>query len=189
MKAYYGKMLPAIFAAAVLALSSCATASAPYNPTIPKVAISKATEADIRAFGKNFSENPYLEPRTLARGKLNEFFILKLEFNLESKNSASLIASAKSPSGEEVAKTYYEQSFKDYWWANTIRDDDTGQWGRKMTAIERACIPGFDFNRPAGRTTLFVPLVGKNPIPRPAVIYAQVALGTGEIVEYSFTLE
>lgn len=190
MKSHQGKVFRAVLAAvAVLALASCATAGSAFDPTIPKIAISKAGEADIRAYGRNFSENPYMEPRTLARGKLNEFFILKLDFNLPAKSTVSLIAHAKSPKGEEVARVYTEQDFRDFWWANTIRDDDSGVWERKMAAIQRACIPGFDFSRPAGRTTLFVPLVGKNPIPRPAKIYAQVALSTGEIAEYSFTLE
>lgn len=190
MKPHQGKVFLAVLAAAaVLALASCATAGSAFDPTIPKIAISKAGEADIRAYGRNFSENPYMEPRTLARGKLNEFFILKLEFNLPAKSTVSLIVHAKSLKGEEVAKVYAEKEFKDFWWANTLKEDDSGVWERKMTAIERVCLPGFDFGRPAGRTTLFVPLVGKNPIPRPAVIYAQVALGTGEIAEYSFTLE
>ncbi|TXT43806.1 MAG: hypothetical protein FD137_1717 [Spirochaetes bacterium] len=184
------KMVTMLIAiAAILSFNSCATAASAFDPTIPKIAISKASEADIRSYGRNFFENPYMEPRTLARGKLNEFFILKLDFNLPIKSTVSLIAYAKSPKGEEVAKIYDEKAFKDFWWSNTFRDDDSGVWDRKMTAIEIACIPGFDFDRPAGRTALFVPIVGKNPIPRPANIYAQIALSTGESVEYSFTLE
>ena len=173
----------------MLAFQSCASFRPPYDSSLPKVTISKASESEIRAYGKNFSENPYMEPRTLARGKLNEFFIIMLDFNLPEKTSVSLVTYANSLSGEEVAKVYDEKTFKEFWWSNTIRDDDSGLWERKMTAIERVCIPSLQFSQPAGRTTLLIPLVGKNPIPRPANIYAQAALSTGEIVEYSFVLE
>jgi len=78
-------------------VSSCATAKNSFDPSLPEVSLYKATESDIRQYGKNFSENPYMEPRTLVRGKLNEFFIVRVDFNLPADTMVAILATATSP--------------------------------------------------------------------------------------------
>ncbi|MDX9828162.1 MAG: hypothetical protein RBT73_10510 [Spirochaetia bacterium] len=173
----------------VFFFSSCATAKNAYDPTLPKVVVYKADESDIRDYGKNYTENPYLEPRTLIRGKLNEFFVVKVDFNLPADDIVAIVASAKAPSGEDVAKVYDIQSLKDFWWSVTIQDEDNGLYDRKMTAIERSCIPGFDFKQRAGKRSLYIPFIGKNPIPRPATVSVQVVLSSGYTGQFSYVLE
>ncbi|MCE1209990.1 MAG: hypothetical protein LWX23_11040 [Spirochaetia bacterium] len=130
-----------------------------------------------------------MEPRTLVRGKLNEFFIVRVDFNLPADTMVAILATATSPSGEEVARVYDIQGLKDFWWALTITDNDSGLYDRKLTAIERSCIPSFDFKQRAGKRSLFIPFIGKNPIPRPATLSVQVVLDSGTTGQYSFTLE
>jgi len=170
-------------------VSSCATAKNSFDPSLPEVSLYKATESDIRQYGKNFSENPYMEPRTLVRGKLNEFFIVRVYFNLPADTMVAILATATSPSGEEVARVYDIQGLKDFWWALTITDNDSGLYDRNLTAIERSCIPSFDFKQRSGKRSLFIPFIGKNPIPRPATLSVQVVLDSGTTGQYSFTLE
>jgi len=168
-------------------IAGCATNPA-FNSALPAVVIGKATEVDIGAYGRNFDENPYLEPRTLIRGKLNEFFIVKIQFNLASESRISIIAEAVSADGKQAARVYDTQGFKAYWEANIFKDNDT-QKQRKFTSIERSCIPAMSFTQRAGQGELFIPIVGSNPIPRPAKIYVQVSASSGESVVYNYTLE
>jgi len=154
------------------------------------VIISKASDDDIKAYGRNFDENPYLEPRTLIRGKLNEFFIVKIQFNLPSESKISIIADATAKDGKEAARAYDTQGFIAFWESNIFKDEDNdAQKQRKYTSIERSCVPSMNFSQRAGQNTLYLPIVGANPIPRPAKIYVQVATSSGESVVFSYLLE
>ncbi|MCE1196978.1 hypothetical protein LWX53_10840, partial [bacterium] len=54
----------------LILLAGCASLPA-YNASQPRVVLFKATEKELLTYGNSFIENPYLEPRTLIRGKLN----------------------------------------------------------------------------------------------------------------------
>lgn len=169
--------------------SGCASTSR-FDAALPVLAVSQAQYADIRPYGPNYESNPYMEPRTLIRGKLNEFFILKLDFNLPADAKITIIADATTPDGKEAAKAYDQSSFVSFWDANTTSDpDNDSKIQMRNTIISRSCIPTMSFTQRAGRNTLLMPMIGKNPIPRPAKIYVQVAASTGESVVFNYLLE
>ena len=173
----------------LLVFAGCATSPA-FDPSLPDVTVSRASEADIKAFGRNFYENPYMEPRTLIRGKLNEFFVVKLQLNLATTSRVSVLAEVVSPDKKPVAKAFDAQGFEEFWKANTFKEEDNdAQNQRRLTVIQRSCLPAMDFTQRAGRTVLLLPMVGANPIPRPAYIHIQVTAGQGEPVSYSYVLE
>jgi hypothetical protein len=180
-----------LFLSAIIVLSmffGCATAPA-YDPARPILEISQASGEFLKGFGR-INENPYLEPKSLLRGKLNEFFVVRMDFNLPEASRIAIIAEAFSDDGKEAARAYDLYSFIEFWDYNTIRDDDNDSLRqRKITYIERSCIPSMQFNQRAGKNTLLVPFVGKNPIPRPATIYVQVAIGGGEPFIFEQRLE
>jgi hypothetical protein len=170
-----------------LMIAGCTTAPA-FDPALPAVVLSRASAIDVGVYGRNFDENPYLEPKTLIRGKLNEFFIVKIQFNLASESRVSIIAEAVTADGKQAARVYDTQGFIAYWESNIYKDDDV-QKQRKFTSIERSCVPAMDFKQGAGQAVLYLPMVGANPIPRPAKIYVQVAISSGESIVFDYILE
>lgn len=170
-------------------LSGCVTKPS-VDPLLPQISVTEASDTDIRAYGRNFNVNPYMEPKTTLRGKLNEFFIAKIQFNLETEARISIIGMALSSDGQEVARFYDAQGFKAYWDAITTREEDNDALiQRKLTSIDRSCIPATEFKQKAGQGFLYVPFVGKNPIPRPAIITIEVVSSIGNTVVYSYTLK
>ncbi|MFA5852456.1 MAG: hypothetical protein WC820_07135 [Spirochaetales bacterium] len=178
-------------AVAMIAALFSGCASAPhYNPALPVLAVSQAQYADIRPYGPSYESNPYMEPRTLIRGKLNEFFVVKLDFNLAVDAKITVIADATTLDGKEAAKAYDQYAFVSYWDANTSYEPDNDAKAQmRNTIISRSCIPSMSFTQRAGKSTLLMPMIGKNPIPRPAKLYVQVAASTGESVVFNFLLE
>jgi len=166
-------------------LVSCVSTPA-YDPARPQVVIAQASQAEIRKFGPSYIENPYMEPRTLLRGKLNEFFVVKVDFNLPVDSKVSILAEAKQAGGKEAARVHDSYSFIEFWDSITLIESEKGaEVQRKMTIIERSCIPAFDFVQRAGQGTLYIPFMGPNPIQRPATIYVQIVVGKGEPVIFT----
>ncbi len=166
-------------------LVSCVSAPA-YDPARPKVVIAQAAQTEIQKFGTSYIENPYMEPRTLLRGKLNEFFVVKVDFNLPADSKVSILAEAKLAGGKEAARVHDLYSFIEFWDSMTLTESEKGaEVQRKMTLIERSCIPAFDFVQQAGQGTLYIPFTGPNPIQRPATIYVQIVVDKGEPVVFT----
>ncbi|MCE1206618.1 MAG: hypothetical protein LWX00_04350 [Spirochaetia bacterium] len=188
MKTRKSLLLIACAAAAVILISACAT-KPKFNPNQPQVTMSQAIQAELRQFGPNSDTNPYIEPRTLIRGKLNEFYIVRLALNLSAETQISILAEAKGPDGTETAKAMDMYAFEAYWDSVTYREpDNDAKIQARITNIKRSCIPGFSFTANAGQSIYYIPFVGKNPIPRPSRIYVQVTVGNTEPVIYTADL-
>ncbi|HEY9054098.1 MAG TPA: hypothetical protein VIO60_04695, partial [Rectinemataceae bacterium] len=182
--------LSIVFAVAIATfLGSCASLPQ-YDPSLPQVSIVRATESDIRQFGKISSENPYIEPRTLLRGKTDEFFILRIDFNLPENAEITIVAKAEAPAGKKPAKAYSAPEFRDFWNARIIKDNENDALNqRKYTSIDRSCVPSFDFRQKAGRGSAFLPFASENPMPRPMLFRVEVSSSIGPGAVYEFTLE
>jgi len=169
--------------------SSCASVPT-YDSSKPPVSLTQATYQDVRKFGNNNDVNPYFEPSSLIRGKLNEFFIVKLSFNLPKEAEVSIIADATQADGQEAAKVYTLYDFIDFWDINTTRQpDNDAKIQLRKTNIERSCVPALQFKQGAGQNVLFLPFIGKNPIPRPAKMYVQVEVAGTEPAVFSYDLK
>lgn len=173
---------------ALLALGSCATVAV-YNPSDPSVTIARATPAEIANFGPSFETNPYMEPRTILRGKLNEFVVIKVALNLQKDSRISIIADASTAADPSVAIANDKVALTDYWNFLSGGEAETPKARKRLSTIDITCIPSLNFTQKAGKSTYYIPFVGKNPIPRPAKIYVQVSAGSGEPAVYTATLE
>ena len=172
----------------IVTLSGCKTAPKA-KADVPVVQITKATTEEIKAYGSSYESNPYMEPRTLIRGKLNEFFVVKIVLNLPAKSKVSVLAEMKGPDGSSAARAYSKLDFATFWQNVIAQNEDDPKYNQKMTTIARSCIPGFDFTEGAGLTTYYLPFVGKNPIPRPSKVYVQVSVsGQGEPCVFTYDL-
>lgn len=172
----------------MLALVGCKT-SPKIKADAPVVLIEKASIEEIRKYGPTYESNPYLEPRTLIRGKLNEFFVVKVSLNLATKSRVTVICDMKAPDGSTAGKAYSKDDFRAFWQQVIVQDQKSEDYKTKITTIGRSCIPSFDFTEGAGLTTYYLPFVGKNPMPRPSKVYVQVSVsGQGEPYVFTYDL-
>ena len=131
-----------------------------------------------------------MEPQTLVRGKLNEFFVAKISFNLPASSEIHIIASMKTADGKQAAEVMTTENFKMYWYVNTNTEpNNDAQNQMRYTNIERSCVPSLVFEQGAGQSSLLLPFVGPNPILKPAEVYIQVSAGSGEPAVFQYTLK
>ncbi len=173
---------------AIVLFFSCATRPS-FDPSIPLLSIEKADAAVLSMFGSTFETNPYLEPKTLLRGKLNEFFVVKISFNLPKDSEVLITAEAVDKDGRDAASAYDRYALKDFWEFAANFETDNPKFQKKMIALEKSCIPGYSFHQKAGKAEYYMPFVGKNPLPRPSSFSIRVALASGESATYEFLLE
>lgn len=173
----------------ILTLSSCATAHK-YDSNKPFVKITQATSTDLRQFGSNPSANPYIEPKSLFRGKIDEFFILKISLNLPKKSKISIEPRAIRPDGKDSGRFYTRDSFIEYWKFKDVYDEDANPYGNtKMVAIQRSCLPSFEYMQKAGNFEYYLPLVSPNPIARPTNVSIDVFIDDVAFCSYIYLIE
>lgn len=173
---------------ALFIISGCASIK-PFDSSLPLLTISKAEKKDLRGFGNTFDTNPYIEPSSLIRGKLNEFFVIKLEFNLPQNSRIHIIAEGNTNEGVISAKAYDMYALEDFWNSVTYRESENdAKFQLRISNIKRSCIPSFSFEQNAGQSVLFFPFIGKNPIPRPSKIYVQVVVENLQSYNFEYLL-
>jgi len=122
-----------------------------------------------------------MEPDGIFMGQREEFAVVELVINLPARSTVSLGAQLDGPEGPG-AELKLREDFHSYW--STYEDID-GAYLRS-SKIDVACPISSQFDSPAGKRTYYLVFVGKNPIPRPAVISVQVVV-KGQPME-SFTI-
>lgn len=172
----------------ILAFQSCAT-TIPYSKELPEVVISRVKgESNILKIMRNPYTNPYIEPSTMMRGKLNEFYVVKIDFNLEQDTRIEIVAEMNSMNDISAAAYPYDrEQFITYWEMFSSHDliEDNVEYTKKMNAIRSTCVPSFVFKQKAGRSTLYFPFIGKNPLPKPAKVFVQVYMNGQMSYEFS----
>lgn len=173
----------------VLTFQACAHIPE-YDSSYPQVAISAGDSQSLLQFGKDYSTNPFLEPRSLLRGKLNEFYIIRIHFNLQEESRVSILAEMSSKDGSSVASPYYRDYLKEYWEIYAERGAASANMAAstKRNVIDNYVPVSSVFIQKAGQTDLYLPMIGPNPIPRPANIYIQVSVNRGEPVLFEAEL-
>lgn len=184
-----------IFAASLFVvisvMSSCATMK-PYDPGEKSVAISLATEQELRRFGMNNLVNPYMDVKSILGGWLTDTTVIKISLNLPKETRVYITAEMKGKNGQPSASPYYRDALIDFWDQNTETDTDITvkkMYIEKVGSIRRTCLPGFTFIQKPGAEVYYLPFIGDHPISRPSTIYVQVSTGSGEPAVYTATLE
>jgi len=168
---------------------SCATARN-YNAGTPKVAIARASDAEIAKYGPNFLVNPFKEPSIIVLGKTYDFYIVKISLNLDRQTKVRVIASSQGPSGADTPAAYTQAEFVHFW--DVVSNEggpNAGEYERRKTIIERMVIPELSFSEGPGQNGYFLVFIGKNPVKRPMTYEVQVILDSGEAFVFSETLE
>jgi len=172
----------------VFEFQSCTTTN-PYSKELPTMAVSHVIDQNnILKIVRNPYTNPYIEPSTMMRGKLNEFYVVKIDFNLEQDTRIEIVAEMNSMNDISAAAYPYDrEQFITYWEMFSSHDliEDNVEYTKKMNAIRSTCVPSFVFTQKAGRSTLYFPFIGKNPLPKPAKVFVQVYMNGQMSYEFS----
>jgi len=174
-----------------LSFQSCTTTSL-YSKELPEASVFSLTDrVNILKVIGNPSTNPYIEPSTVLRGKLDEFYIVKIDFNLEKASRIDIVARMDLANGSPAAYPYDREQFLAYWEGFASHDliEDNVEYVKKMNAIRNTCFPSYSFIQKSGRSILYLPFIGKNPIPRPAKVYVQVYMENGKLFEFTDEVE
>jgi len=176
----------------IFAFQSCST-TIPYSRELPEVTISHVMDQkDKLKIIRNPYINPYIEPSTTIRGKLNEFFVIKIDFNLEQDTRIEIVAEMNLVNDTSVvAYPYDREQFITYWEMFASHDlvEDNLEYTKKINTILRTCIPSYIFTQKAGRSTFYLPFIGKNPLSRPAKVSVQVYTSNQIPLKFSYVVE
>jgi len=190
MKTSFCKVLIGGLAAIYIFLFTSCASLPHFDPDLPPVEIEPASDSDIKKFGIKPGENPYLEPISIIKKKLNEFYILKIRFNLSERTYISIHTESLKEDGSEAGRFYTAEQFLAFWEQREFYTEDNNPYGNsKIITIQRSCIPSLEFFQNPGISEYFLPLESKYPIPRPANIYIQISLGSREPIIFKYTLE
>lgn len=189
MLSFYFALGMMTIVAVSLLVFSCTTVRN-YDAGAPRVVIARVTNAEIDKYGPNFIVNPFKEPSIIVLGKMYDFFIVKISFNLEKLTKVKIIASSQGPSGGDAPAAYTQEEFVHFW--DVVSNEggpNVEAYEKRKTIIERTVIPGFSFSEAPGQHSYFLVFVGKHPVKRQIVYEVQVILESGEAFVFSETLE
>jgi len=173
----------------IAALSISCTSSPKYDISMPEITISQASEKELEKFGRNFYENPYLEPITLLGGKKYEFFVLRIDLNIKKETDIEIEARAEVPQGAATPRALARNQLTDFW--ELLSDDSVrvNQYQKKKTTIDLTTCPDFRFRAKPGRKTYYLVFAGKYPIKKPVSYRINVYFNNEQIIAFDHTVE
>jgi len=168
---------------------SCATTDKSL-PTSYSVSLQKLDEKEIVSIKTNKSINPYLEPGSIIRGKVNEFVIFKIDLSIENRKTVYIDNAMKDNEGNNVT-SYYSESFLAYW---DQYSDRTGNFAnpdmaKKRNLIEQTCLPGSQMDLKPGLYSFYLVFIGPYPLSKPAHAQINISTSIGEYNPFQFTIE
>jgi hypothetical protein len=170
--------------ATVLVFSSCTT-SKEYNSVpatlqyYPQLAMMNAI------FGNTQDENPYIEPRSLLKGRENEFVVLGFYFNLPAGSTFEIEAHAINDELGIVAEIQSIEQMGEFWSVWTGNEKLNRQ---RDSVLSQTYVPSLAVNTMKKRSTYYVVLMGKYPIPRPTIISGKLIINGSKIKTFKFEL-
>lgn len=181
------RVLGAMLLIVALSMNSCVSSTEPFDPALPRVSIKKADTAEIKMHGLTFKTNPFLEPSTLLGGKKNEFFVVRIDLNLDRPTNVNVDAYAQVPAGAVSPTVLTRYELIDFW---EFVDEGarTADFEKRKTTAEINAIPSFAFNENPGRKKYYLVFSGKFPIKKPVTYHVSVFLSSGESESFQETV-
>jgi hypothetical protein len=170
---------------ALIVLAGCATVRGPAEET-PAVSCVLLAPADVWGYATADEANPFLAPAGLLRGTPSEFVVLRLTLSLREESRIAVSAEARDAAGNKTARLYSASDMRDLWKA--WGDETSLPHLKRAETLDRWCLPATGFTRRAGRGEYVLVLVGKKPLPRPALVDVAVTVGDAEPAVFTFTL-
>jgi hypothetical protein len=169
-----------------ISLSSCVT-NKEFIKEVPTLQLRRLDQSDIRKISSREYENPYLEPVSLFKGKLNEFIVFELKVNSKKSLNISLLGKLTSLDGQKLlAPLFDKDQLVDYWetYSHRISVEDNVALEKKKNLIQTSYLPAQDFIHKAGMRGYYLVFIGTYPPVRPAKVDISVYTEDGEILNY-----
>ncbi|MGB9686791.1 MAG: hypothetical protein ACPLYX_09880 [Rectinema subterraneum] len=176
---------------AVSVLVSCS--SQPKNvPATYAVDIQKLDQQAIFALQPNRDANPFVEPGSLLRGKINEFVVFRIDiFNNLSRTIR--IDSIMQDRDQNYIDAYFADKLVEYWDQNSTRTSTDKatltSYAKKVSLIKKLVVPYATIPIEPGKSTYYLVFVGPYPIKRPAKAQIDVSTDDGEYNSFEFALQ
>lgn len=178
----------------VIALSSLIScASQPEKvPAAYSVDVQKLDQEAILALQPNKDANPFVEPGSLLRGKVNEFVVYRIDISNDHRRTIR-IDSIMQDRDQNYIDAYFADRLVEYWDQNSTRtstDKSTlTSYAKKISLIKKLVVPYATIPIGPGKSTYYLVFVGPYPIKRPAKAQIDVSTDDGEYNSFEFTLQ
>ncbi len=139
----------------------------------PSFSVTLESEASLKnsLLGAYWSENPYLEPSGIFTGMKNEFVVLRMNIELPVATDVDFTAYVQDSAGKIVAE-YKDLDSMRFFWSNWMTDQERNN--QRSVTLTQTYAPRQVFTARKGTRSYYIVLMGKNPLPRPATVFAQV---------------
>jgi len=172
-------------------LVSCATQPNEI-PATYSVHVQKLDERAIHALQPNKDANPFVEPGSLLRGKLNEFIVYKIDISNDHSRTIR-IDSIMQDKDLNYIDAYYADRLVEYWDQNSTRTttekSTLTNYAKKVSLIKKIVVPYATIVLPPGKIEYYLVFVGPYPIKKPAKLQINVSTDEGEYNSFDFTLQ
>jgi len=183
--------ITSILLIALATLASCA--SQPEKlPATYSVDVQKLDQQAILALQPNKDANPFVEPGSILRGKVNEFVVYRIDISNDHSRTIR-IDSIMQDRDQNYIDAYFADRLVEYWDQNSTRtstDKSTlTSYAKKISLIKKLVVPYATIPIKPGKTSYYLVFVGPNPIKRPAKAQIDVSTDDGEYNSFEFTLQ
>jgi len=190
-RSIFNFLIVSILLIALSVLVSCA--SQPEKiPTTYTVDVQKLDQQAILALQPNKDANPFIEPGSLLRGKVNEFVVYRIDIS-NNRRRTIRIDSIMQDKDQNYIDAYYADMLVEYWDQNATRtstDQSTlTSYAKKVSLIKKLVVPYATITMGPGKSTYYLVFVGPYPIKRPAKAQIDVSTDDGEYNSFEFTLQ
>lgn len=156
---------------------SCA--SVEDNPQQYGINVKRLNADEIRAIS-NLQINPYIEPSSIIRGKIDEFIVVRIEFSVEREMLISISSDLKDRNGKHIP-IYYVDDLLAYWDQFRGSNDKKSiqDFIKKQNLIKQTCIPDSQFRLRPGRYVYYLVFIGPYPIKMPVQGKIEISSSSG----------
>jgi len=169
-----------ICAISLIILLTWSCASVKDAPQQYEVNVKKLNANEIQSIS-NWPINPYIEPGSIIRGKIDEFVVIRIEFKIEREMLISIFGDLKDNDGKYIP-IYYSEEFLTYWdqFRGSNDRNSTQNFIKKQNLIKQTCIPGSQFKLRPGQYIYYLVFIGPYPIKKPARGRIDISTSFGE---------
>jgi hypothetical protein len=167
----------------IIILGGCASAPRVSDPSGVDISVVRLTLDQAMMLSFTDGPNPYQAPGGLISHP-DEFVVLRFVVVAAQKAEVSVDSiTALNPDGGRVAKYVYIDGLSDY-----INSWNAFTRAQSIQVVQNTYLPGDHFQVGPGHHTYYAVLIGKNPIPRPFTVEADVSVDDGQPRNFSFNV-
>lgn len=159
-------------------------------PAAYSVNIHKLDEREILAIRSKRDANPFIEPGSLLKGKVNEFIVFQIDISIDQTRTIK-IDSIMQDREKNYIEAYYPEQLIAYWDQFVTRTEKASltSYAKKVSLIKKIVLPTDTLTLYSGEYTYYLVFIGPYPIKKPAQAQIDVSTSSGEYNSFKFTIQ